>query len=171
MGVETVVIASLVAGTAMGGYSAIESGRAAKADGAAQKKWDDYNAEVSRRNAAATEAAADYETTQQRRQVKQLKGAQRAAFAKSGTTMEGSPLMIAEDTAAQTELDIMMARRNSMIESQQYQSQAVLDNMSGKMAANRGKMAQRGSYWQAGSTILTGVGNAGYAKYSMKKGA
>jgi len=153
-------VTAIVVASALGGASAVQEGRNADAMSKSEQKWHDYNAEVERRNAKAALDAGEYETTQQRRQSKQLLTRQKAIFAKAGIEPAGSALAIQEDTAGQLELDIMMNRRNRMIESQQFDSSAQMSSMSGKMARARGKSAKKTSYLNAGSTILIGYGTA-----------
>jgi hypothetical protein len=57
----------------------------------------------------ATQVAA-YDEAQSRDRAKRLLGAQRAAYAKAGVDMSGTPLDVTADTAAQQEIDALAIR-------------------------------------------------------------
>ncbi len=55
-------------------------------------------------------AMAGIEAERHRDKIRRLKATQRASYAKSGVTMEGSPLEVLADTQAQADLDEMIIR-------------------------------------------------------------
>ena len=89
---------------------------------------------------------AEEDARRSRRQSDALLGRQRAIVAYSGTTMEGSPVLIAEDTGAEAETE---ARH--ILQGGQAQASAYL---------KAGSAAARAGYLDAGSTLLSGVGRA-----------
>jgi hypothetical protein len=75
-----------------------------------------------------------------------LMGRQRAIVAYSGTTMEGSPVLIAEDTGAEAEIET-----THILQGGQARASAYL---------KAGSAAARAGYIDAGATLLSGVGRA-----------
>lgn len=116
-------------GSAMGVVGALNSGRSEQAAA-------NYNAQSAQMDAAAKEAA-------QRRDAARQQGALRASLAKSGTSMEGTPLMVMAESAANAELDALNTRITGQRESTLYRM--------------RGSNAATASRWQAGTSLLTGL--------------
>jgi len=135
--------------------------------GKEQKAWSNYNAAVAERDAETARTNAAYEAGLKRKEGEKILGRQRALFAKRGVTFEGSPLLLMEQTAADIEMDALMIERGGKVAGQRYQSEAVLSRM-------EGTAAKRAGYYGAGTTLLTGVGQAAttygmYAKPSSAK--
>jgi len=146
-----------VAATGVSAVSQIQQGKE-------QQKWSEYNAAVAERDAKAATAAAGYEASQKRKETERLLGRQRALYGKSGVTMEGSPLELMSETAAEGELDALMIQRTGAVSAQRYGEEATLSRM-------KGSSAKRAGYWGAGTTLLTGAGSAAssYGSYKLKK--
>lgn len=127
-----VAAAVTVGAAALGAVSSANAGKAAKraaAVGAAQeRKLARERERISRRESAL------------------MLGRQRAVAAAQGSTMEGSPLMVLEDTAAEAELEALHIREGGAA-----RAAALI---------KQGRNAQTAGYLQAGDTLLTGVGNA-----------
>lgn len=121
--------------------------------GKSQSAMASYNAKLARRNAGIARENAEYEARQKRRETARLIGRQRILYGKAGVIMEGSPLAVIEETAAQGEKDALMIERGYAQQGSSYLSQAKLTRM---RAANY----KRQGYSQAGSTLLTGAGKA-----------
>jgi hypothetical protein len=122
------------AGTTM---SAISASNAAK-----------YNADVAEQNAIAERNRAQYEENAHRRNVQKLLSAQRALYGKANVEMEGSPLLVMEDTAGQGELDALAIRFGGDIAAAKQRSAANLARMQGSSALTSG-------YVSAGTSLLT----------------
>jgi hypothetical protein len=136
-----------IAGTAMSVIGAINQGQQAKSAA-------NYNAQLANNNAiAAQQQAAANAAAQQRKSRMQL-GSIRAGYGASGITMEGSAMDVLEQSAAMAELDRQSILYGGEIKSQGYQSTAGLELM-------RGENAETGSYFSAGSALLTGMGKMG----------
>lgn len=116
-------------GTGMGVLGAVRAGQAASMAG-------QYNAETARMEGAAKEAA-------QRQQAGRQLGAIRAGISKSGATMEGTPLMVLAESAANAEIDALNTRFSTGRE-------ATLSTL-------RGQEGRRAAYWSAGTSLLTGL--------------
>lgn len=81
---------------------------------------------------------------------------QKLAFLKSGVTLEGSPLLVLEDTQrkSQEEVDAMIRRGNA-----QYR----LGNASADITESKGRAALIGAYGTAASTGASAIFNASKA--------
>jgi hypothetical protein len=109
------------------------------------------NAAKSAKRAAAQNAEQERKLARERERISRresdlLLGRQRALAAAQGSTMEGSPLMILEDAAAEAELEALHIREGG-------EARATA-------AIRQGKDAAAASYTGAGETLLTGVGSA-----------
>jgi hypothetical protein len=110
-----------------------------------------YNAKLAERNAKIAKDNAEYEARQKRRETARLIGKQRALYGKSGVTMEGSPLEVVQETAAQGEMDALMIERGYTQQETAYKNQAELAKMRAKRYGQQG-------YVGAGTTLLTAYG-------------
>lgn len=145
-----------VASTAFSVYGAIQS---ANAEASAAK----YNAKVADQNAniARQQAAADED--RQRRIAAKTMGGIRANYGASGVTLEGSPLDVIEESAANAKLDELNIRYNGELQAMGFQNTANLDR---SRAAN----AKTSGYLTAGSALLVG-GSKSYNAYKSYKGS
>lgn len=119
-----------------------------------QSAWASYNAKMAKRDANIAKQNAEYAATQKRRQTERLLSRQRALYGKAGVTMEGSPLIVAQETAAEGEMDALMIERGYAIEAQRHIAE-------GRLQKIQGAAAKRKSYWGAGTTLLTSAGKYG----------
>lgn len=117
-------------GTAVGALGAIKAGQAENS--AAQ-----FNADAARQEAASREAA-------QRAQAQRQLGAIRAGVSKSGATMEGTPLAVLSESAANAEIDALNTRYSGQRETALYES--------------RGRNAKTAGYMRAGTSLLSSAG-------------
>lgn len=102
-------------------------------------------ADVQRKQSAVEESEA-------RRENRRALGRQRALYAKSGVRPEGSPLLVQEETAALGEMDALAVRRAG---------DAVAARSLGEAARARARQraAINSQFFQAGRTLLTGLGS------------
>jgi hypothetical protein len=121
-----------IVGSVVGAAGSISAGNA-------QKK-------TAQQNAALARMQAEDDARRSRRQSDMLMGRQRAVVAASGTTMEGSPLLIVQDTAAEAETEIRHILRGGEVRANAYQQ--------------AGSAAAQAGFIDAGSTLLSGVGRA-----------
>lgn len=116
-------------GTGLSVVGAIQGG---KADASANQ----FNADAARREAASREAA-------QRTAAQRQLGSIRAGVSKSGATMEGTPLMVLSESAANAEIDALNTRYSGQREGALYDSRA--------------RNARTAGYMRAGTSLLTGA--------------
>ena len=124
-GMEIALLGSIV-----GAVGAIQGGNAENS--AAQ-----FNAQSARMEAESRENA-------QRAQAKQQLGAIRAGVSKSGATMEGTPLAVLSESAANAEIDSLNTRYSGQREAALYES--------------RGRNAKTAGYMRAGTSLLSSAG-------------
>ncbi|MDH3231769.1 MAG: hypothetical protein OEN55_18415 [Alphaproteobacteria bacterium] len=109
------------------------------AAGNAQKK-------AAQQNAAFARMQAEEDARRSRRQSDALLGRQRAVVAASGTTMEGSPLLIVQDAAAEAETEIRHILRGGAAQAGAYRQ--------------AGSAAAQAGFIDAGATLLGGAARA-----------
>ena len=124
-GMEIALLGSIV-----GAVGAIQGGKAENS--AAQ-----FNAQSARMEAESRENA-------QRAQAKQQLGAIRAGVSKSGATMEGTPLAVLSESAANAEIDALNIRYSGQREAALYEA--------------RGRNAKTAGYMRAGTSLLSSAG-------------
>jgi len=164
---EAVIIGGIIAGTGIAAYGQYQSGKQAQSQAKAQAAWHSYNAKVAQREKESQDAANLFASKQQKKKAEALLSRQRALIGASGVEMEGSPLLVAEDTAAELAMEAENLRLTGQRKSQAYASQSILDiskaSAAKSAAAGYGKAAVIG----AGSSILQGASQTGYMKYKM----
>lgn len=116
-------------GTGLGALGNIRAGQAEA--GAAR-----YNAEMANREAANKANLI-------RQEGDRRQGQMRAAISKSGVRMEGTPLMVLAESAANNEIDAMNAIQTGQMTSNLYRAQ--------------GTNARRAGNIRAGTSLLTGL--------------
>ena len=166
--VTPIILGLAIAGTATAAYGQYQEKRSAEEQAKAEAAWHAYNAKVAQREAAAEREAAAFEAKQHRRQAKQLLARQRALIGASGVTMEGSPLLVAEDTAAQLALEGVNIRKTGMRRAQQYESMSILDMSKSSAARSAASGYGTAAILGAGSSILQGTSSSLYTWGSMK---
>jgi hypothetical protein len=117
----------------------------AVAQGSQQQAMANQNARMYELNARYAIDSAAIEEANNRRRTNQLMGNQRVAYAKSGVTSSGTPLLVGEDTAIQGELDALTVRYNGQIKSNQAKYQASMAKWQGKQAFNQGLFSAAGT--------------------------
>ena len=168
----------MIAGTGVMAYSSYQQSQIARsqAESAAEQAkaeaaYHAYNAEVSSREAEAEQQATIQELQQHGRQAKQMLARQRALTGKSGVLMEGSPLLVMEDTASQLELEHNLMMEAGSRRAGQWQSQSILDIRKAgmSMTKSRNYMKSAKSYGRmgvlgAGSSLLSGGSSIAYMR-------
>jgi hypothetical protein len=129
-----------------------------------QAKAAEYNASVARQEAQAIRTQADYSIYQQRKKKLALTATQTALYSKAGVLLEGSPLDVINDSAANAEMDIMITDYNAKVGMAQQESQARLS----EYQATQYKQAGKASAMQ--TLLTTGVGMASTYGMLQSKG-
>jgi hypothetical protein len=153
----------MVAGTAIGAAGSIQGGMAAEAEGKSQQNMANYNAALQEREAKSIEARTALQQKQQAEASDRAQSTMRAGLGASGAvTTAGSPLLIQAEQASQAEMENLMIGYQGSEEALSARSQGKLDIMSGKISRQKGSAAKTAGFMNAGSTLLTGFGTAGY---------
>lgn len=146
----------LIAAVTTQAYSQYQQGKTASAQAKTEAAWHDYNAKVAKREAEAERKAVDFESIQHTRKTKQILARHRALVGKSGVTPEGSPLLLAEDTAAQLAIEGANIRTTGERRIGAWKSRSILDTAKGYAARKSAKGLRRAGAYKAGASILQG---------------
>lgn len=139
-----------IAATAVSAAGTLAAGGAARADA-------DFQAKQMEARGKEEIAASQREAEETRRNSQLLQSRQQAVAAASGAGTGGSALETMLDTNDEGELQALTALYGGEMRKRGLQDQAAASRRSGKAA-------QVGSYFKAGSTILSGAGSA-YKSY------
>lgn len=158
---KTMMAVSMAVAAAGAGVQAIGQYQQAKSEA----QWHEYNAKVAEMNAIAAKQQAEYEEQKHRRETERILSRQRALYGKAGVRLEGSPLLVMEETAAEAEMDALAIRRGGYIQSERYKSEAGIERM-------KAQSTRRAGAYKAGTTLLTGTGDfaSSYSTYKEKWG-
>lgn len=127
---------SFALGTTLGTLGAGLSVAGALGAGKADASANQFNADAARRESESRENA---QRTAAQRQLASI----RAGVSKSGATMEGTPLMVLSESAANAEIDALNTRYSGQREAALYDSRA--------------RNARTAGYMRAGTSLLTGA--------------
>lgn len=122
------------------------------AQGNAQAQAAEYNAAVHKNNAIAENRAAAYEASATQRRVEGIVSSQRAAYGKAGV-VGGTPLAVQSGTAREGAMDVLATLYSGTMAGNRETAAANLSEM-------EASSARIGGFLGAGSTLLTGFGNA-----------
>lgn len=139
----------ILAGTSLlmtlgSGFAANESGNAAA----------DYTTQLAARNAYIARENARLEAAQFRRRFELEQGQFRVNVAKSGVTLEGSPLEVLADNASQAYLQEQLILRQAEVEAQ---NQVISGELNAASQRNAGRQAMITSFGRAatfGTSLL-----------------
>lgn len=149
--------------------SAITGAYSMYAQAQAQRRMAEYNALIARQNAElATEQMIisqkekEIAEARHRRKTEKILGAQKAAWAKAGVELAGTPLIVEAETLTEAELDALAIRYAGTVEQSQilaqqagFRQEEVLQRMGARQYRTAGFLG-------AGTTLLTGLGQVGY---------
>jgi len=130
-------------GAGISALGAVQQGNIAKATS-------DYNAQLAEQNAVLAESQDVEEERRFRVSTTKQLGSMRAAYAKSGVTLEGSPMAVLADSAYTAELDALTIREGGQARKAAYESEAQLTRL-------QGEQQQTASYYSAASELLGGA--------------
>jgi len=112
----------------------------------------EFNAGVARANAAAVKTSNEFDLLRMKLQGKKLRSAQAAGYAKAGVRLEGSPLDVMIESAANVELDMFIEQYNAQTQVSQLMNQA-------SQMEKMGKRAVKNSYFNAATSLLSSASN------------
>ncbi len=155
-----------VAGLAMSAYGMVRQSQATAAAGEAannqaktQASLYAYNSGIASVNATEAQTSADTEIYLQQKKAKSLLATQRAAYAKAGVDMAGSPLDVQNDTLTQAEFDRLTLEHEGEMNVWKAKNQAAALDTTGSATLASGDYAESAASYGSGTTLLTGVGS------------
>lgn len=149
-----VPLAIMVASAVVGAAGAISSSKAQAASYKSQAEADNYNATVNRDNAQAAQNAASANELAERRTNAQRMGAIRAQIGSSGGGYVGTNLELADQDAANAELDALNTRYRGQMQARGLLAEANLDSFQAKVAKQNASSAITAGYFGAASAAL-----------------
>ncbi len=139
--------AAPIAGAALSAVGAIQQGQAGQAQANLQAGILQQQADRDRQQASSDEA--DFRARQSR-----ALASRRAALGAAGVEQSsGSPLLVSQDFAGETELQALRIRTGGEVTATRAEQQAGLQRFQGKSAKNRG-------FVRGGALLLSGAGRA-----------
>lgn len=141
-----VATALAVTGAAVSAKGEIDAGKASKK--AAFK-----NAAQQEQDAIARTAEAISQSRESRAQGRRITGSQKSQYLKGGVLLEGTPLMVMAEAAADIELESMEIERQGIMEAQVLKRGADMSRFKGKQAAKAGRFGAIGTILQSGADI------------------
>lgn len=118
-------------GSAYSAYSQYQAGKS-------QEGMADYNAQIARNNAIASQQKAEADADSAKYEQKKHKARVRASYAKAGIQMAGTSLLVMAEQAGDMALDLANIRRQGEFEARSYNQKANIWNMKGDMAYQQG---------------------------------
>lgn len=144
-------VTAAVVGTGLAYYGQMEQAKTAEQAG-------EYNAKLAEQQALQAEMDSRESIKRRREQNRRFLGSQRSRIAKSGVTIEGSPLEVMADTAGILELETLDADRQARQQASGLRAQGAMDRYTGNRAATGARIG-------AGASLLTGVSSAARLAY------
>jgi len=161
----TIAIAAAAGSSLLLAKAALESGKA-------QQRANEFNAQVQERNAKVAEQEAEQLRIGSELQIQdfaksfdRLQASTQQAFRYNGfVATGGTPLRVAMENARQADEEIAMRRYNAAIGQQQALESASQSRMQADLNRLYGRQARQASYYQAGSTLLSGASQGAQIK-------
>jgi Tfp pilus assembly protein PilE len=153
-------VAGIAAGASVQAYGQYQQNKTAQGQAKAQSAWNLYNSKVAKREAEAEQAANLFESKQQKKAADRLKARGRAIRGASGVDVEGSPLLVMEDTAEELAKEQQQTRISGTRRVSALESQSILDVSRASAAKARASGFGRAAPISAGGTLLSGAGSA-----------
>jgi hypothetical protein len=150
---EALAIGSMVGGTALSAYGSIQQGKIAD-------EMYQFNRSVALMYGKAVREMRNWEITQFLTEAGKVYPAQKVAVAHSNLEESGTPLSVMKTTKRKLEEQAALMHTERDMEIFSIEAGAELSSM-------RGDLAKDASYWDAGSTILTGAGQLSLYGYQQ----
>ena len=162
-----ILLITAIAGAGVAAYGQYQQGKTAQSQAKAQSAWNMYNAKVSQREAEAEDRATAFDVAQAKRRADEDMGRLRAGVGAANVTMEGSPLLAAEDLAAQHAKEITNVGLTGQRRAGAFTSQSILDTSMASAARSRAAGFGQAAVINAGGTLLQGTAQSGYQYNQM----
>ena len=146
--------------------SAVVSGLAANQAGKANQAVANANAALMDAKAKSEKRHADFKANIKRDKGKREKGRGMATFAKSGVTVEGTPIEVLGEMAQDIEFGAQLEIYEGEVKAKEAKDKANMFRFEGKVARQKGKTALTTSILGAGASMAGAAGKAGMFKSS-----
>ncbi len=163
-----IITGAAIVGTGIQAYGQYQQGKQAQAQAKAQAAWNLYNSKVAKRQADIERQATATDVQQQRKRAKTLLARQRSLIGKSGVQIEGSPLLVAEDTAAELAKEEVNIQLRGARRAMAFESQSILDISKAGAAKQRAAGFGRAAVTGAGASILGGSADILFKRGQMR---
>lgn len=164
----TAMLIMTAVGVGTAAYGQYQQGKTAQDTAKAQAAWNIYNAKVAKREADIERQATTEDVRQQKKRGAILLARQRALVGMSGLQMEGSPLLVAEDTAAELAKEEANIQLRGARRAMGFETQSILDVSKAGTAKARAAGFGRGAVTGAGASILAGGANLLFQRGRMR---
>jgi hypothetical protein len=156
-GIEVALAVTAVAGTLVQVAGAVQQAGAAKEQGRINQQIAERNAQISEEEARLAEKSAAFDEDRLREQGIRRRAAARAAAGAQGRSLEGSPLLLLAEDAADTEIDALSIRFGGARQAAALRSQAEVERLGGQAAGIKARNQATAAKFKAGSSVLTGA--------------
>lgn len=157
-----------IASTAFSVIGAMQQGSAAEANAKSQEYASKYNAQVNDNKARAINQQWSAREDVLRRNRRMALGENRASSAQSGLTDTGSILDLFDQSAIDSEFDILNSRYEGQTQAQGFNEAATLNRYEAKVAKQNASSARTSGFLNSGSALLSGAAT-GYGQYQTYK--
>ncbi len=157
-----VAVTTILVGGGIQAYGQYQANKSAQAQAKAQSAWNLYNSKVALREKEAEDAATKFAVKQQQRRGKRLRGKAKAIRGKSLVELEGSPLLVMEDTAAELAKEEAGIRVTGERRAESFRSRSILDISKASAAKSRAAGFGQAAITQPGGTLLQAGGQAAF---------
>tara|TARA_Y100001938_G_C7870231_1_gene319926 strand:+ start:58 stop:546 length:489 start_codon:yes stop_codon:yes gene_type:complete len=123
----------------------------------------DRNAKVKEQDLEVFRRSHDLKMRRFTRDFRKLNDATLMAYSSRGIAMEGTPLLVAMENAAEFEEEKAILNFNAKVKEQSIQESAVNERLRGSLQRLYGKAAMKSGYAQAGATLLQAGARIGSA--------
>lgn len=135
-------------------YGQVQAGEAA------QRAYE-FNANQAEQNAAQAQLIAAQDERQTRILGRKALGSMRAAYGASGVTLEGSPMDVLAESAAQAELDALNIKFSGETKATNLRNQAKILRYQGGQAKSAGYLSASATLLNAGGDLAGSIMGAG----------
>ena len=147
MGVITAIAATAMAiGGGLSAYGQYQAGKA-------EKKMADYNEALAKNQAKAAELQSMADAEALRRQQSRKRSSTEAAYAMTGFSKAGTPLLAMIEESKEMEIDVENIYRSGQIKASQLRSQADMFDFEGKNALRAAKFGAVGTLLQTAGSV------------------
>ena len=163
---QQVAVAGSAAAAGISGYSAYQQGQTAKQQAKAEAAWHAYNAKQAEKEAEAERKATEDEAIQQKKRADDLLAKKRVSY--RGVTLQGSPLLDLENTAAELALENAWIREQGFRRASAHKSQSILDFTKSRTISKSAKGYSKAGTLSALGQTIGGAARTGYMYGTLK---